>query len=571
MKAIGKIMIMDRSRSRESGTALVMALFIITVLTVLGTMVLNTSIVEIKMAGNQKISSQVFYAAEAGLERGILMLLADFEIDAASGAPWGNSIYANWPETVTEAAVTGSTTFDEAVRSLDMYMSSNDTKLKKLTLSGGHTVNVCQFELYVYKVSDTEAFIMSHATGNGGTAAVEYHVKATSLAAYDNAIFTNSGIAGSFQGSVNVAGSVYSRGTLDVGANVNITNNYSTGHHPLGVGDTLYDILEQETDLGTKIRVKGGDLMMAGSAKIGSSGAAENAVEGIFVDGTSDAVDGSNAWADEYSNTVPDLPLPSILDGLREVHTEATIDACIASEGYAGNDAAIAMSLYADWAQGTSGCFSGASRGGVYTGNIDLTKTSGTPGVPEWLVGPDADGNGLRFTQKPGAVNAAGLGHLEIIGTVVIDGDITFGDNMLKGLTYSASGAGAGHDQTEGASLVVNGDFSAVGEFYPPDGYLKGVLSPGTNDINSLGVVVHGDVNFEGSNSDTIAGFFFSDGQVNFNKQIKFGGTVISDLVNYAQVPDVYQVPNLKNYLPPGIPGGDATIQLTKREWRRVY
>jgi hypothetical protein len=41
--------------------------------------------------------------------------------------------------------------------------------------------------------------------------------------------------------------------------------------------------------------------------------------------------------------------------------------------------------------------------------------------------------------------------------------------------------------------------------------------------------------------------------------------------VNFSQVPDVYQVPNLKNYLPPGVPGGQNVIKLTKREWRRVY
>ena len=71
----------------ESGTALVMALFIITVLTVLGTMVLNTSIVEIKMAANQKVSSQVFYAAEAGLERYVFEAVLD-EISAFRLPGW---------------------------------------------------------------------------------------------------------------------------------------------------------------------------------------------------------------------------------------------------------------------------------------------------------------------------------------------------------------------------------------------------------------------------------------------------------------------------------------------------
>ncbi len=123
----------------QRGTALVLSLFLITVLTVLGTMVLNTSIVEIKMAQNQKISSQVFYAAEAGLERGLLLFIDDFETEG--GTAWANSTYPGWTETVTETAVTGGTTFDPDIRSLDMYISSSDGNLKELTLSGGHTVN----------------------------------------------------------------------------------------------------------------------------------------------------------------------------------------------------------------------------------------------------------------------------------------------------------------------------------------------------------------------------------------------------------------------------------------------
>ena len=74
----------------QKGAALITALFIITVLTILGTLALNTSIVEIKMAANQKVASQVFYTAEAGLDRGLKVLVADMEGDVTSGGPWGN-------------------------------------------------------------------------------------------------------------------------------------------------------------------------------------------------------------------------------------------------------------------------------------------------------------------------------------------------------------------------------------------------------------------------------------------------------------------------------------------------
>jgi hypothetical protein len=33
-------------------------------------------------------------------------------------------------------------------------------------------------------------------------------------------------------------------------------------------------------------------------------------------------------------------------------------------------------------------------------------------------------------------------------------------------------------------------------------------------------------------------------------------------------VPNIYQVPELKNNLPPGMPGAEPIISLTKRSWR---
>ena len=558
--------IFQKAGSRR-GTALVLALFMITVLTVVGTMVLNTSIVEIKMAQNQKISSQAFYAAEAGLERLLLMHLADFENDTGGNAPWGNDSYPGWAETVTVTDSSGSLTFDPTIRSMDMYVNGSTENLKMITIGGGQTVDTCSFALYKYAVSSNEVYLMSRATGNGGVAAVEYRLGGEDVSPYNNAIFTNIGISGSFQGSVNIAGSVYSRGTLNVGANVHIWNNYDNngpGGNTWTTNTTINTILDYVGDLDTKVRVKGGDLILGSAAtQIGESGD-DNAIAGVYVDGSTNLESVGTHYYEEYSNEVPDVPMPTLLDGLYGEFGETFIDACIASEGYTGDISAIATSLYEAWATGTD-CFS-TSMGAVYDGDIVIDKNT-TDG---WLVGPDALGNGLYYDAPPGGT---GMGEITVQGIVVINGDLTFGDNKLDGLYYNATGAdtGSGSDAAEGATLFLNGNFTANGEFYADQGYLKGDLYPGTNDINSLGIVATGDVSLTGHNSDTHSGFFFAEGQVNFNKQSKFAGTVISNLVNYAQVPDVYQVPNLRNYLPPGIPGGQTVQRITRREWRRVY
>jgi hypothetical protein len=550
----------------QRGTALVLALFLITVLTVLGTMVLNTSIVEIKMAQNQKISSQVFYAAEAGLERGLLMLIKDFETEGSTA--WSNANYAAWGETVTESAVTGSTTFDPDVRSLDMYTSSPDSSLKKLTLAGGHSVNNLTFDLYLFRASASEVYVMSHAYGNGGIAAIEYHLAMDDLSPYNNAIFSGAGVSGHFQGSVNLAGSIYSRGTLEMGANVKITNNYSTGHHPLAPGDDLYDMLPAVTDLDTKVRVKGGDLNInSTSAQIGYSGA-DNHVEGIYVDGATnvDAV-GTHYYGTppNLSSEVPDVPLPTIYDGLREIFDDLgeNLDTCIASKSGA-NDAAIATSIYADWVSGT-GCLSTHPS----TGMVIDPATFSTPGTIDASTGDlsydDGAGNGLFFNDATDT--------LTIRGNVVILGDLDIGQaNGNDTIRYEVYGDNSGgFSQADGGTLFCSGNIGIRGDFSPDPnkGYLKGVT--GVDDINSLGVVTPGDITFSGKPGNIHAGFYFADGQVNFNKQSKFAGTVIGGLVNFSQVPDVYQVPNLKNYLPPGVPGGQNVIKLTRREWRRVY
>jgi hypothetical protein len=550
-----------RRAADERGTALVLSLFLITVLTVLGTMVLNTAIVEIKMAQNQKISSQVFYAAEAGLERGLLMLITDF--DSEGGSAWGNANYASWAETVTEAAVTGSKTFDPAIRSLDMYTSSPDSALKQLTLGGGHTVNGINFDLYLYRVSSEEVYVMSHAYGNGGMAAIEYHLAMEDLSPYNNAIFTGAGISGHFNGSVNVAGSIYSRGNLDLGAGVEITNNYQTGHGALVSGvDNFYDLLNQVTDMDTKIRVKGGDLDIASnSTHVGYAGSG-NSVAGIYVDGATNIDVVGTHYYDEHTNAVPDVPLPSVYDGLREVFEDASLDldSCIATKSGA-DKAAIATSIYADWIDGT-GCASSLSSSGMV---ID-PSTFSTPGTIDPTTAAfnkvDLAGNGLIWDGTT----------LTVKGNVAILGDLAIGSDKDQIIEYEAYGdSSGGFSQADGATLYCSGNVTVTASFRPDlaQGYLKGIT--GVDDINSLGVVTPHDISFTGKNNNEIAGFFYAEGQVNFNKQVQFAGTVIGGLVNYSQVPDIYQVPNLKNYLPPGVPGGQNIIMLTNREWRRVY
>ncbi|UCF29979.1 MAG: hypothetical protein JSV26_07750, partial [bacterium] len=187
-------------------------------------------------------------------------------------------------------------------------------------------------------------------------------------------------------------------------------------------------------------------------------------------------------------------------------------------------------------------------------------------GTPDLTAYQDAYGNGLFWDD---ATNT-----LTVQGNVVITGSLTIGANTgpdkLQDIEYVASGpatAGSPSNTDAGATLFVGGDVTINGTFAPTG---SGYLNPG-NGINSLGVISAGNLTFDGRNGDIYTGFYYAEDQINFNKQSHFAGTVIGGVVNWAQVPNVYQVPNLANYLPRGMPGGYDLLLFTTREWRRVY
>jgi hypothetical protein len=58
----------------EKGTALIISLLLLLVLTILALSLINTSTFEIGISGNEKISLEAFYAAEAGVQMALSQL-----------------------------------------------------------------------------------------------------------------------------------------------------------------------------------------------------------------------------------------------------------------------------------------------------------------------------------------------------------------------------------------------------------------------------------------------------------------------------------------------------------------
>lgn len=74
--------------NNENGFVLVLCLVMLTILSVIGIAALNTTDVELQIAGNDKVEKQVFYGAESGCRRGgqwlrnLQMVVVDDYVDS---------------------------------------------------------------------------------------------------------------------------------------------------------------------------------------------------------------------------------------------------------------------------------------------------------------------------------------------------------------------------------------------------------------------------------------------------------------------------------------------------------
>ena len=590
----------------QKGAALITALFIITVLTILGTLALNTSIVEIKMAANQKVASQVFYTAEAGLDRGLKVLVADMEGDVTSGGPWGNLNFPASAGSVTATYVNGSTAFDVNVRSMDMYLDGDSaSQMRKLTFTnGGTSLGNSTYELYIYSPSNDEVYLMSYANGPNGTAALEYHLATEDNSPYNNAIFSGTGLRGRtihfpwfglVTGRINVSGSIYSQGFMELGGSSAIANNYTDA----GINPVLEAMIPSVTDLNAKVRVKGADLKLRGNAHIGTSNT-NGAVSDIQVDGNFSS--NKPYFADNVGAEVPNVAMPGILDGLESEYPGVSADPAYSG---IGDKTERAMAIYKDLIRGVNGFAAGATYASTVPSGTITSK--GVVLDSNWLAGcepakldcgfhggdlgqleiklctpsvqcVDSLGNGVTYESATHVVTVS--------GTVYADDRFKIG--IGRNVTYVSKGAfvddGFGNpvappNQDEQAALVVaHKKVEIMANFIPDNGgYLKG----GSN-TNSIGFISGQEIQIRGIpwNMALVSGMFYTPGEIKIGHHAQIAGTLIGGKFRFDwlpfvfpwfQAPAVFQAPALKSYLPQYMPGNQSILSFKNREWRRVY
>ncbi len=115
-------------------------------------------------------------------------------------------------------------------------------------------------------------------------------------------------------------------------------------------------------------------------------------------------------------------------------------------------------------------------------------------------------------------------------------------------------------------TLFAQGNVAVHGSIMPLDTFP-------TSD--ALGVIAKGNINLAtgaGESQIQAIGAWFAQGQINSAKQSQFAGAYVANFFNMGtNVPNIYQVPELANNLPPGMPGSDVRIVVAQiLSWKHL-
>lgn len=145
-----------------------------------------------------------------------------------------------------------------------------------------------------------------------------------------------------------------------------------------------------------------------------------------------------------------------------------------------------------------------------------------------------------------GMISVDGSGSLVASGVIYVQGNI----DIIGECPIEYSGR---------FTLVSEGDTHIDTDFYSNDMFA-------TKDV--AGIVSYQKLELGVDASQLrLAGAFFAQEEVSTAKQTQIAGSVVSNFFDLQQVPDIYQVPELVRHLPPGMPGADDFYVYS---WRRV-
>ena len=157
----------------DRGSVLIIALLVLVLLTIIGISATTTTTTDIQIAGNEKVHSMAFYAADAGIEVGRALLN---DLKTADSGNWDNLLDANQCNWV-DADGNGASATSVATGNPDGDMLINSLVLAVGTLD----VGPASFQLWVRDnddldgdaTVDTDNIIILRSTGSYQNATVQ--------------------------------------------------------------------------------------------------------------------------------------------------------------------------------------------------------------------------------------------------------------------------------------------------------------------------------------------------------------------------------------------------------------
>jgi len=500
----------------KKGSLFLLTLLLVVVILILGAALAVVSVVESRTAERERLTIQAFHVAEAGLERGIYELRQDFLADLSSPS-WADG-------DINGIDVTGS------------YVSGSPPAGYYPLLSGSLNGGTFSVEIQNESGSSQDIWIKSTGILGGSSQVIRVYARINNISPWGNAIFAGTGSATTHRminGNVDVRGSVHILGTgltssdaaVELGGTAElIGNNYKGMDASLlakvpALPTTVVGGETVET-LSAELRVKNGQIILDGASSCGNANQTGNAykemIDASFVtdgfggSGAESNVHSDNGWSNPY-DLGDTVSFPSLTDPYM---------------GYA---------TYQAWLKANAL---------VIDAPADLATLASLDSSTSFSA--------IDISSGKGSITFDGSGNLTVDGIVYIDG----GDFIIRDKNNTVSYTGTG-------SLFATGNVEIN----------TNLVTAGNNSFpnNVIGFMTPGDIVIGTEAQLEVMGLFYAENQITTSKQTELVGSLVSNYFDIgSQVPEIYQVPETINYLPPGLIGQSASWSMRIMAWQKL-
>ena len=438
------------------------------------------------------------------------------------------------------------------------------------------------------------AYITSTATLRGITKSVRSYCTAEYFSIWNNVIFAGGGGSGSINGNTTMKGSVHILGTGEPYSDLNSNSNHDTGEkftdkNGNGVWDPGETFVDANKDGVCNVEEPYDDLNgngaydapltsvtpandMGGNAGIG------NNYSGMPAGLRSEIVDPPKVGGLETLNAVLRVRRGSVnLSGASTVGAGGTesggkgpMDGVFVNDGFTGKGTS---AVYSDNGAANKYDMEGLNLQYPYISGIGAKSYVGPNGstwtthekyldasaltVPVVKIDTaqgafsysDAKGNSISYV--PPIPKKTMYGLLTVNGLVKIAGNLSIGakDTIRyagRGTIYSTN------------NIYIDGNFRPLaGLKFPRD--------------TAVGLIAKKDMLIatgSGSSQLTMAGAFYAQARIVSAKQNNIAGTFVASTYDMKNVPAIFQVPSLVDYMPPAMPGDGVKAKINVGSWR---